>query len=193
MPPSNSSKKVARAALNGAGDPEVAPSESESIPVALCQTQHDMIHAAGSVCQAIGLAKTLGQVFAYLYMSTTPQTLDEIAAALQISKASASNSVRQIASWGAARAVYVPGARREHYEVIGDLTNLISGFINDFLKPRFSVADKKIEQISIVLEAEKNAGHITAAEFDHYSKRIKQINKLHKNIRKLTPLAQKLL
>ncbi|MCD8534961.1 MAG: hypothetical protein LR011_09295, partial [Verrucomicrobia bacterium] len=110
MPQSNSSKKVARAALNGAGDPEVAPPESESIPMALCQTQHDMIHAAGSVCQAIGLAKTLGQVFAYLYMSTTPQTLDEIAAALQISKASASNSVRQIASWGAARAVYVPGA-----------------------------------------------------------------------------------
>lgn len=159
----------------------------------MSQTQVDLIQAAGGVCQAMGLPKSVGQVFGYLYMSTTPQTLDDIAASLQISKASASNSVRQISSWGAARTVWVPGARKDHYEVIGDLNNLISGFINDFLKPKFSVADQKLAEISNILEEEKNSGKIDENQFDHYSKRIKQINKLQRNVRKLAPLAQKLL
>lgn len=153
----------------------------------------DMIHAAGSVCQAIGLPKSVGQVFGYLYLSTKPQTLDEIAAAVQISKASASNSVRQLAAWGTARTVWVMGARREHYEVIGELNNLISGFINEFLKPKFSVADKKMASISETLEAEKNSGSISEEEFQLYSRRIRQINKLQKNMRKLAPIAQKLI
>jgi DNA-binding transcriptional regulator GbsR (MarR family) len=152
----------------------------------------DLIHAAGSVCQAIGLPKSVGQVFGYLYMATKPQTLDGIAMAVQISKASASTSVRQISSWGAARTVWVPGARREHYEVSGDLSKVVTGFINDFLKPRFSVADRKLAQISKVLEAEKRDGLISDEEFEHYTKRIEQINRIQDNIKKIAPLANKL-
>ena len=152
-----------------------------------------MIQAAGGVCQAMGLPKSVGQVFGYLYMSTSPQTLDDIGASLQISKASASNSVRQISSWGAARTVWVPGARKEYYGVIGDLNNLVSGFINDFLKPKFSIADKKLAEISTILEEEKDSGIIDDDQFAHYSKRIKQINKLQRNVRKLAPLARRLL
>ena len=152
-----------------------------------------MIQAAGGVCQAMGLPKSVGQVFGYLYMSTSPQTLDDIGASLQISKASASNSVRQRSSWGAARTVWVPGARKEYYEVIGDLNNLVSGFINDFLKPKFSIADKKLAEISTILEEEKDSGIIDDDQFAHYSKRIKQINKLQRNVRKLAPLARRLL
>ena len=159
----------------------------------MSQTQVDMIQAAGGVCQAMGLPKSVGQVFGYLYMSTSPQTLDDIGASLQISKASASNSVRQISSWGAARTVWVPGARKEYYEVIGDLNNLVSGFINDFLKPKFSIADKKLAEISTILEEEKDSGIIDDDQFAHYSKRIKQINKLQRNVRKLAPLARRLL
>lgn len=159
----------------------------------MSQTQVDMIQAAGGVCQALGLPKSVGQVFGYLYMSTIPQTLDDIAASLQISKASASNSVRQISGWGAARTVWVPGARKEHYEVVGDLNNLVSGFVNDFLKPKFSIADKKLAEISTTLEEEKDSGIIDEEQFAHYSKKIKQINKLQRNVRKLAPLARRLL
>lgn len=159
----------------------------------LNQTQTEMIHAAGGVCQALGLPKSVGQVFGYLYMSTSPQTLDDISSAIQISKASASNSVRQISSWGAARTVWVPGARKEYYEVVGDLSNLIQGFVNDFLKPKFHLVDKKLADISQNLEQDMESGTIDKEQFEHYSKRIKQINKLQRNVRKLTPIAQKLL
>jgi len=74
------------------------------------------IEDAGNLTQSFGLGRVIGQLYAYLYFSPRPRKLDDMQAALGISKGSASTVVRQLEQWGAARRVWVKGDRKDFYE-----------------------------------------------------------------------------
>jgi len=62
-----------------------------------------------------------------------PLSLDDLVEQLGISKASASMATRQLASWGAIRRIWVPGERRDFYEVIddiGEVTTMLARYID---------------------------------------------------------------
>jgi DNA-binding transcriptional regulator GbsR (MarR family) len=73
------------------------------------------IEEAGNLSQAVGFGRVAGQVYAYLYFSPTPLTLDDMTAGLGISKGSASMSVRQLEALGAVQRIWVKGDRKDHY------------------------------------------------------------------------------
>ena len=81
----------------------------------------EMVEVGGRICQVLGLPRSTGQIFGLLYLSTEPLSLNKMSAMLGISKASASTGTRQLAAWGAIRKVWVPGERRDYYEVVEDL------------------------------------------------------------------------
>ena len=66
--------------------------------------------------QQLGAGRVIGQVYAHVYFSKDPQTLDDFVKALSISKGSASMCVRQLEHWGALHRVWVKGDRKDHYE-----------------------------------------------------------------------------
>jgi DNA-binding transcriptional regulator GbsR (MarR family) len=76
------------------------------------------IDAAGNTTHSFGLGKLIGRLFALLYLSPEPLCLDQIAGKLKISKASASITVRQLASWHAVRKLdeFETIERRDFYE-----------------------------------------------------------------------------
>ena len=74
------------------------------------------IEDAGSTTQSFGLGRVVGQIYAYLYFSSEPHSLDDLQKALGISKGSASMGVRQLEQWGALRKVWVRGDRKGYYE-----------------------------------------------------------------------------
>lgn len=74
------------------------------------------IDAAGNTTHSFGLGKLIGRLFALLYLSAEPLCLNQIADKLRISKASASITVRQLASWCAVYRVKAAGDRRDFYE-----------------------------------------------------------------------------
>lgn len=76
------------------------------------------IDAAGNTTHSFGLGKLIGRLFALLYLSPEPLCLDDIAQKLKISKASASITVRQLASWQAVSKASGPvdQGRRDFYQ-----------------------------------------------------------------------------
>lgn len=62
-----------------------------------------------------GGSKTLGRVFGYLMLAEKPKTLDEIAAALLFSKATASLTIRQGLIMNLFEKVSIPGHRKDYY------------------------------------------------------------------------------
>src|SRR5256885_16551818 len=111
----------------------------------LSRTRREMIEAGGRLYQILGLPRSTGQIYGLLYRSTTPLALDDMVELLGISKGSASTGTRQLTSWGAIRQVWIPGDRRDYYEVVAEVGKLIRGCFTDRIKPRLTSSQNRLE------------------------------------------------
>ncbi|HWG84852.1 MAG TPA: MarR family transcriptional regulator [Deinococcales bacterium] len=82
-------------------------------------SDHDqVIEDFGLWYEGYGLPRTLGRMFALLLLADEPRlSLDEIAARLNVSKASASTGARQLVTFGFIEKTTVPGDRRDYYRM----------------------------------------------------------------------------
>ena len=152
-----------------------------------------MIEACGRLCQLLGRPRTTGQIYGLLYLALEPLSLNDIAIFLQISKGSASNGTRQLASWGAIKGVWIQGDRRDYYQAAGELNDLIRGAHNDFIKPRLNSSAKRLEGMNKTLEEDLKTGAITREEYTHCTGKIKDLSRLQSKLQKLSPIAEKFL
>jgi DNA-binding transcriptional regulator GbsR (MarR family) len=75
----------------------------------------------GAAAATSGILNQLqGRIFALLYLTDRPMSLDEIAAELQQSKSNISITIRGVVEWHLVRRVSVPGSRKDHYEAATD-------------------------------------------------------------------------
>lgn len=96
------------------------------------------IEEAGNTTQALGVGRVAGQIYAYLYFSEVPRSLNDMKEALGISKGSASMCVRQLEQWGAVQRVWVKGDRRDFYAANDYFGRLIRNLVQDVVGKRIS-------------------------------------------------------
>jgi HTH-type transcriptional regulator, glycine betaine synthesis regulator len=171
----------------------IGPTSGPKTVNGLSRTRLDMIEAGGRLCQLLGVPRSTGQIYGLLYLSARALSLDDIVEQLGISKASASTGTRQLIAWRAIRQVWVPGERRDHFEIEPDLGYLIRSTYRELIKPRLASSHKRMERISASLEEELNQGTVTRADYKVCSDRLKQFIRIQKKLRALAPLAEKLL
>ncbi|MDE2483068.1 MAG: MarR family transcriptional regulator [bacterium] len=73
-----------------------------------------------------GINRTVAQVHALLFVSQRPLDVQAITDALGVARSNASTSVRELLAWGLVRPVHILGDRREHYEAIGDVWQILT-------------------------------------------------------------------
>lgn len=127
----------------------------------------EMIEAGGRTAQSFGLNRLFGQIYIYLYMSQGPQSLDEIADSLGVSKASVSIACRQLESWGAVRQIWKKGDRKDYYQAETDLSALINGGL-------LSSINKKLESARVQIERSLNLLSQNGASDDDKTRFLKQ-------------------
>ncbi len=167
----------------------------ESRPAApkLSKTRRDLIEAAGRLCQLIGMARSTGQIYGLLYLSPRALTLDEIADLLEISKASASTGTRQLSGVNAIRQVWKPGERKDYYEAVPELREVIRAVYHSFFQPKLTKSRGRIDLLLETLEQEKKSGVIDKEEYQFCRDRILQMSSLQGKVEKVLPLAEKFL
>ena len=94
------------------------------------------IEDAGNTTQALGVGRVVGQIFAYLYFSEPPRTLDDMKEALGISKGSASMGVRQLEQWGAVQRIWVKGDRKDYYTANDYFGQIVKNIVFDIMGKR---------------------------------------------------------
>jgi DNA-binding transcriptional regulator GbsR (MarR family) len=112
---------------------------------------------------------------------------------LGISKGSASMGTRHLASWGALRKVWIPGERRDYYEVVEDLGQLIRGSYNNLIKPRIQSSKDRLAALKVNLKEDIQSGAIPYEKKEVLQERIKTLEKVHKRLFQFLPLAEKFL
>jgi DNA-binding transcriptional regulator GbsR (MarR family) len=75
----------------------------------------------GLIFEAEGQPPIAGRIFGYLLVSEDPRSLDQVASALAVSKASVSTNARRLAEIGMLERVCRPADRHDYYRVAPDL------------------------------------------------------------------------
>lgn len=132
------------------------------------------VAAAGDLTQTLGFGRNIGQIFAHIYFSPEPQTLDRLTESLGISKGSASMSVRQLEQWGAVRQVWIKGERKDYYEASEEFGKIMRKAMIDMVGRTTESADALLNESDVWLKQKQNNGK-TNPDVVFLSDRVKKL------------------
>jgi DNA-binding transcriptional regulator GbsR (MarR family) len=78
-----------------------------------------------------GINRTVGQMYALLYVSGKPLNADEIAECLQFSRSNVSMGLKELQSWRLVKLLHQPGDRREYFEPPKDVWEIFKALIEE--------------------------------------------------------------
>ena len=112
----------------GSGTGSITVEEPSRTPVEqkLRNSQDTFIRRWGEMGQTWGINRTMGEIFAFLYITGQPQCTDDVMERLHISRGNASMSLRALCDWGIIRRQHRRGERREYFESLGDVWEMFS-------------------------------------------------------------------
>jgi len=105
------------------------------------------------LARSVKAPKSLGEIYALLFASAEPLTFDEIVHRLSISRGSASQGLRLLRSFGAVKATYVAGDRRDHFVAETELRKLVSGFLRERIAPALEGGAERLGRLTQALES----------------------------------------
>lgn len=85
---------------------------------------HTFVAHFGEMGSRWGINRTVGQVYALLFVSEHPLNADDIGEALSISRSNVSMSLKELEAWQLVRLTRQPGDRREYYATLGSVWDI---------------------------------------------------------------------
>jgi DNA-binding transcriptional regulator GbsR (MarR family) len=133
------------------------------------------IESAGHFTQSLGAGRVLGQIFAHIYFSRDPQSLDDLTRLLEISKGSASMAVRQLEQWGALRRMWIKGDRKDYYLATEEFGRIIRKALLDMIGRKMETSDGLLEEAQSLLQRRARNGHKSDEEWIFITQRVKKL------------------
>ncbi len=78
-----------------------------------------------------GINRTVGQMYALLYVLGKPLNADEIAEHLQFSRSNVSMGLKELQSWCLVKLLHQPGDRREYFEPPKDVWDIFKALLEE--------------------------------------------------------------
>ncbi len=133
------------------------------------------IETAGHFTQSLGAGRVLGQIFAHIYFSRDPQSLDDLTRKLGISKGSASMAVRQLDQWGALRRVWIKGDRKDYYVATDEFGRIIRKALLDMIGRKMETSDGLLEDSQALLQERMRNGKKADKDWAFIADRVKKL------------------
>ena len=109
----------------------------------LPSAQWELIELCVRVTQMLGIPRSEGEIFGFVFSSPTPVTFDEVVQALGISNGSASHGLRHLRRLGAIKATYFARDRRDYFQAETSLQKLVNGYLAETVVHKLSgMADR---------------------------------------------------
>ncbi len=141
----------------------------------------------GEIGNFWGINKVMGQLYALLFASDAPLTLDNMCEQLGISRGNASMNIRALKEWGVIRKVRMKGDRKDYYELDEDIWKIITHFVRERKK-------RELEPVLDTLRRSSTLLHEALGEMNKTDRRRAQIflSRLE-NMRRISETADQLL
>ena len=130
-------------------------------------TQRFVLHF-GEMGSRWGINRTVGQIYALLYVSQKPLNADEVGEALNFSRSNVSMGLKELQSWNLVRLMHQPNDRREYFSAPEDVWAIF----------RTLAAERRKREIDPTLSMLRDAlmEQPSVAEDIHAQERMKQMH-----------------
>jgi DNA-binding transcriptional regulator GbsR (MarR family) len=137
------------------------------------------------ICNKFGLNNIMAQLYAILYLSNKPLSLDDMVERLKISKGSVSINIRAVERYGAVRRVWVKGSRRDHYEAEADIAKVIMDRIKSMAQSRLSEVNDMISFSYHALNSVNSSDNEEKGAIEIFRQRLDKLKDLQDNAQSL--------
>jgi DNA-binding transcriptional regulator GbsR (MarR family) len=113
------------------------------------QIQQEFILHFGEMGSRWGINRTVGQIYALLFLSETPLCADDIVAALHVSRSNVSMSLKELQSWNLVRLRHLPDDRRDYFETPEDMWEIVRILIAERKKREIDPTLTKLRELEL--------------------------------------------
>lgn len=153
---------------------EVAPVEEQMEEVA-----REFINNLGRVATFFGFNRLMGQLYAVLFLSPKPLTLEDMMRKLECSKGNVSINIRALERWGLVRQIYKWADRKNYYEAETDIWKAVSGILQEReRKESRQIIDSLNQSVRMLEDVSKRADTTEAEVANFYLERIETLRRL---------------
>ncbi|MEM1262374.1 MAG: GbsR/MarR family transcriptional regulator [Pseudomonadota bacterium] len=93
--------------------------------------QQDFILHFGEMGSRWGISRTVGQIYALLYITEAPINADDIVSALGLSRSNVSMGLKELQSWRLVKPQHLPGDRREYFQAPADIWQIFRTLVEE--------------------------------------------------------------
>jgi DNA-binding transcriptional regulator GbsR (MarR family) len=147
--------------------------------------QHNFIERIGQLSSTLGFSKLTGQLYALLYLSEKPLSLDDMARKLAISKGSVSINIRELEEKGAAKKIWMKGSRKNFYEAEPDIVKIIKNRIVLSTSWRLTEMQNIIQRSEELIQNVPEGSGDSEQKIKFYRQRLRELKKFSKRTRSL--------
>ena len=137
--------------------------------------------------RALGQPRSVAEIYALLFISPQPLSLDDLEARLQMSRGSAFGGLQMLQELGAVREVKLPKIRRLHFEAVAELRNMAGSFLRRQMTVHLGDSTARLKRIGG--HAEKLSGE----QRKFVAARVKTLRHWDRKGRQLFPFLLKML
>lgn len=143
------------------------------------EVSKEFINNLGRVADFFGFNRLMGQLFAVLFLSPEPLTLDDMVKKLESSKGNVSINIRALERWGLVRQIYKWADRKNYYEAEPDIWKAVSGILQERERKESQQIISSLNQsVEMLEQANKTATGPDAITAQFYLERMEQLRKL---------------
>ncbi len=135
------------------------------MPTKLSQLKQDFTEGLSQISRFWGFPKGMGAIFAVLYLSPTPLSLDEIVTQTNLTKGAISTEVRNLARMGLVHRSSKLGDRKDYYEAESDFYKSIRSLLKERQNNEFERALLSVRETLQKLEAGSVSGDEAEVQF----------------------------
>lgn len=159
----------------------------------LVSVRDNFVESIGKLSESLGLSRIAGQLYALLYISGQPLSLDDMVETLKVSKGSVSVNIRELEKWGAVRKIWVKRSRRDFYLPELDIWKIINNRLKIGLEQRLYEVKDGIAKAEEFLENTEGSSNPHDKEtLKIYKERIEKIKELHNVAHKVIETVSKI-
>ncbi|PRY94417.1 transcriptional regulator [Hasllibacter halocynthiae] len=125
--------------------------------MALSDLERDFVMHFGEMGSRWGIARTVGQIYAVLFLSERPLCADALVQALGVSRSNVSMGLKELESWNLVRRKHVAGDRREYFETPEDIWQIVRTLIAERKKREIDPTLSTLRELELRTPAEGDA------------------------------------
>jgi DNA-binding transcriptional regulator GbsR (MarR family) len=155
--------------------------------LSLSNLEAEVIGLFVQISKIMGQPRSYAEIYAVLFLSPDPLTMDELIKRLGISRGSACQGLSFLRKAGAIRMLLIPGRRPAHYEAVAELRHLVAGFLRDQVLPQVQESQNRLNQIVEMV------GRLPAKDRAYVSGRVSMLRSWGKRSQQFLPVVVKLM